>query len=115
LDNFADQKFVTRVYLTSQTTESPEPDLLLLFLQILFSIATIGCYIYSVYTFFTLDGPWWQAYALSAVALPFTILPLSVVPTVTDAFITICAVAPPGNTGNNGDLTRMPLLGSENV
>jgi hypothetical protein len=51
---------------------------------------------------------------LSAVALPFTLLPLSVVPTVTDALITICcAAAPPCN---NGDLTsRRSLLGSENV
>uniref|UniRef100_A0A0A9BPH9 Uncharacterized protein n=1 Tax=Arundo donax TaxID=35708 RepID=A0A0A9BPH9_ARUDO len=80
---------------------------------IMFSIALIGIYLYTVYSFLKLDGPWWEAFAWSAAASPLCIAPLCAVPKLRDAFLRTYAMGAPHNTGNSG--LNSKLLVSDNV
>ncbi|KAL6652698.1 hypothetical protein ACP70R_011623 [Stipagrostis hirtigluma subsp. patula] len=80
---------------------------------IMFSIATIGIYMYIIYSFFKGDGPLWEAYAFSAAESPLFMIPLCGVPKIRNALIRTYAMGPP--PGNTGSDLASKLLADEKV
>ncbi|TVT98232.1 hypothetical protein EJB05_56451, partial [Eragrostis curvula] len=80
---------------------------------VIFSIATIGIYIYNVCTLFTLDGPLWEPFAWSAAELLLCIAPICVAAKMANECIRTFAMSPSVNTCSS-DVTSK-LLASDNV
>ena len=77
--------------------------------QVVFCVATVGTYAYMVHTFFSLDGPRWEALAWSAAQAPMYLVPAFVVPMLRKDIISIHA------TGTPAANKQMKLPASEDV